>query len=110
MEYAEHAPGRPGIAPRWSSSAKTGVGTAFNLRSQVWFTHSHGILNEIYFSCVDWACLRDMGSIVTDGETFFSEEKRHTETQVEYLAIGVPAYCRAVSKSRLKPKNTDLSR
>jgi glucoamylase len=40
--------GRPGISPRWTSSAKEGVGTAYSTGSSVWFTISHGILNEIY--------------------------------------------------------------
>ena len=43
------APGWPGIPPRWTSSAKSGVGTALNRGSRVWFTLSHGILNEIYY-------------------------------------------------------------
>src|SRR5260370_21380551 len=72
-----YAPGWPGIEPRWTSSAKTGVGTALNLHSRVWFTLSHGILDEIYFPRVDQACTRDFGLIVTDGRSFFSEEKRH---------------------------------
>src|SRR6516165_4327787 len=71
------APGWPGIAPRWTSSAKTGVGTSLSLSSRVWFTISHGILNEIYYPRVDQACTRDMGLIVTDGQSYFSEEKRH---------------------------------
>ena len=45
--------------------------------SRVWFTLSHGILNEIYYPRVDQACTRDMGLIITDGTDFFSEEKRH---------------------------------
>ena len=69
--------GWPGIPPRWTSSAKTGVGTALNQHSKVWFTLSHGILNEVYFPRVDQACTRDIGFIVTDGRDFFSEEKRH---------------------------------
>ena len=85
-------PGWPGIPPRWTSSAKTGVGTALNPSSRVWFTISHGIVNEIYYPRVDQACTRDMGLIVTDGRDFFSEEKRHTLHQVGYLVEGVPAY------------------
>src|SRR5580704_14301733 len=65
-----YAPGWPGIPPRWTSSAKTGVGTALNQHSKVWFTLSHGILNEVYFPRVDQACTRDMGFIVTDGNSF----------------------------------------
>ena len=32
------APGGPGIPARWTSSAKTGVGTALSDKSHVWFT------------------------------------------------------------------------
>ena len=57
------APGRPGSPPRWTSSAKSGVGTALNSQSRVWFTLSHGIFNEVYYPRVDQACIRDMGLI-----------------------------------------------
>ena len=87
-----YAPGWPGIPPRWTSSAKTGVGSALNLRSRVWFTLSHGILNEIYFPRLDQACTRDFGLIVTDGYQFFSEEKRHCTFQNVAIEPGVPAY------------------
>jgi glucoamylase len=87
-----YAPGWPGIEPRWTSSAKTGVGTALNLHSKVWFTLSHGILNEIYFPRVDQACIRDFGLIVTDGRSFFSEEKRHCTFENLPVEPGVPAY------------------
>jgi glucoamylase len=86
------APGAPGIEPRWTSSAKSGVGTAAQSASQVWFTVSHGILDEIYWPEVDRPCTRDMGFIVTDGKGFFSEEKRQTKHKVEYLADDVPAF------------------
>jgi glucoamylase len=92
MNTESLAPGWPGIAPRWTSSAKTGVGTALNRGSRVWFTLSHGIFDEIYYPRVDQACTRDMGLIVTSGMDFFSEEKRQTVQQIEALAIGVPAY------------------
>jgi glucoamylase len=86
------APGWPGIPPRWTSSAKSGVGTALTLHSRVWFTLSHGILNEVYFPRVDQACTRDLGLLVTDGNAFFSEEKRHCRFQNEPLEPGVPVY------------------
>jgi glucoamylase len=86
------APGWPGISSRWTSAAKNGVGTALNVASKVWFTMSHGMINEIYYPQVDQACTRDMGLIVTDGKTFFSEEKRNTKNHIEFLAEGVPAY------------------
>jgi glucoamylase len=87
-----YAPGGPGIEPRWTSSAKTGVGTSLSLHSRVWFTLSHGILNEIYFPRVDQACTRDFGLIVTDGHTFFSEEKRHCTFENLPIEPGTPAY------------------
>src|SRR5262245_57728335 len=86
-----YAPGGPGIPPRWTSSAKTGIGTALNRSSRVWFTLSHGILNEVYFPRVDMACTRDMGLIVTDGVSFFSEEKRDCKFQNMPVEPGVPA-------------------
>jgi glucoamylase len=86
------APGWPGITPRWTSSAKAGVGTALNRSSRVWFTLSHGILNEVYFPRVDTACTRDLGLIVSDGKSYFSEEKRHCKFEVAPVEPGVPAF------------------
>ncbi len=86
------APGWPGIAPRWTSSAKQGVGTALEATSRVWFTLSHGVLNEVYYPRLDQACVRDLGLIVTDGATFFSEERRHAASTVAWLAPGVPGF------------------
>ena len=91
-EVERFAPGWPGIEPRWTSSAKTGVGTALNLHSRVWFTLSHGILNEVYFPRVDQACTRDLGLIVTDGRSFFAEEKRSCSFENTAIEPGVPAY------------------
>src|SRR5262247_2783851 len=45
--------GAPGIEPRWTSSAKEGVGTAYHTSCRLWFTLSHGIVNEIYYPHVD---------------------------------------------------------
>ena len=84
-----YAPGWPGIPPRWTSSAKTGVGTALNQHSRVWFTLSHGILNEVYFPRVDQACTRDMGFIVTDGSAFFP---RRNAIAVSKIGLLNPAF------------------
>jgi glucoamylase len=86
------APGWPGIPGRWTSSAKSGVGTSLNPNSRVWFTISHGILNEVYYPRIDTAAIRDLGLIVTDGRYFFSEEKRDAPSTEAFLAPGVPAY------------------
>ncbi|MEO7411951.1 MAG: glycoside hydrolase family 15 protein, partial [Opitutaceae bacterium] len=76
--------GAPGIEPRWSSSAKDGVGTAYSISSPVWFTLSHGIVNEIYFPHVDTPNTRDLQFLITDGETFCHEEKRDLRHETEY--------------------------
>jgi len=86
------APGWPGIPARWTSSAKTGVGTALGATSRVWYTLSHGILNEVYFPRPDQAHTRDLGLIVTDGVTFFSEEKRHARSKTTYGREGIPTH------------------
>jgi glucoamylase len=88
----QNAPGSPGIEPRWTSSAKSAVGTALSKDSHIWFTLSHGIFNEIYYPQIDQAGIRDMGFIVTDGVRFFSEEKRDAAHTVEWLVDGVPAF------------------
>ncbi len=92
MDADDNAPGAPGIPARWTSSAKNGVGTALSDRSRVWFTLSHGILNEIYYPRIDEACVRDFGFIVTNGKDFFSEEKRDTDSVLEATGDGVPAF------------------
>ena len=86
------APGWPGIPPRWTSSAKSGVGTATSAQSRVWFTLSHGIVNEVYFPRMDQANTRDQGLIVTDRREFFSEEKRSAMSRITPIEHGVPGY------------------
>src|SRR5512143_1917830 len=90
---APSAPGWPGLPARWTSSAKSGVGTPLASSARVWFTISHGILNEIYYPRLDQACTRDLGLIVTDGRGFFSEEKRHARHEIAPVADGIPAFC-----------------
>lgn len=100
MASLRTAPGAPGIEPRWTTSAKSAVGTALSDASRVWFTASHGILNELYYPEVDNACIRDAGFLVSTDDGFVSEEKRDCEHTVQWLADGVPAFrltnrCRA---------------
>src|SRR2546425_98298 len=92
MPAENPAPGWPGIAPRWTSSAKEGVGTSASYQSRVWFTISHGILNEIYYPRIDQANTRDMEFLVADGDQYFSEEKRDTNRRISPLEQGVPGY------------------
>ncbi|MGH8429561.1 MAG: glucan 1,4-alpha-glucosidase, partial [Solimonas sp.] len=95
----DYAPGAPGIPARWTSRAKSGVGTALSVTSPVWFTLSHGILNEVYYPRVDSACIRDLGLLITGADGYFSEEKRDCLTVTNHLEDGVPAF-RVVNTSR----------
>ena len=92
LEQQGEAFGAPGVPPRWTSSVKDAVGTAYSASSRLWFTCSHGILNEIYHPTIDHAQVRDMEFLVSDGETFVHEEKRDMLTTFEYIhpeALGV---------------------
>jgi glucoamylase len=91
-KISKKPPGHPGIAPHWTSAAKAGVGTAINRESRVWFSISHGILDEIYHPFIDRATTRDFGFLVANGTDFFSEEKRDTNHEIQPLEQGVPGY------------------
>ncbi len=85
-------PGHPGITPRWTSSRKSGIGKTISYKNSIWFTISHGILNEVYYPTVDNPNIRDLGFLVTNGTDFFSEEKRDTDHETTYIKTGIPAY------------------
>jgi glucoamylase len=92
LDQQGEAFGAPGLEPRWTSSVKDAVGTAYAASSRIWFTCSHGILNEVYHPTLDRAQVRDMEFLVTDGATFAHEEKRDLLTSFEYIhpeALGV---------------------
>ncbi len=82
--------GAPGVEPRWTSSQKDTVATAYSASSRVWFTVSHGTLNEVYFPTIDRPQVRDMELLFTDGETFFHEEKRDFEYDFHYAEQNAP--------------------
>ena len=77
--------GGPGLEPRWTSSRKDAVATAYAASSKVWYTMSHGTLNEIYYPTIDRPQTRDMEFLFTDEETFFHEEKRDFTYDFEYM-------------------------
>jgi glucoamylase len=92
LDQQGEAFGAPGTQPRWTSSLKDAVGTAYAGSSRIWFTCSHGILNEIYHPTIDRAQVRDMEFLVSDGETFAHEEKRDLVSTFEYIhqeALGI---------------------
>jgi len=79
------APGGPGIEPRWTRGAKDAVGTAYAVSSRVWYTLASGVLTEIYYPTIDTPQVRDLQYLVTDGATFFHDERRHMQTKVNCL-------------------------
>lgn len=68
--------GGPGMPPRWAHSNKDGIGTAYSADSRLWYTLWRGIVTEVYFPTVDRPQLRDLQFLITDGKTFFHDEKR----------------------------------
>jgi glucoamylase len=83
--------GSPGVEPRWTSSEKDTVSTAYAASSRVWFTISHGTLNEIYYPTIDRPQTRDMELMFSDGETFVHEEKRDFQYDFQYIDACAPA-------------------
>jgi glucoamylase len=87
-----NAPGAPGSEPRWTGGYKDGVGTAISSASPVWFSISHGILNEVYFPRLDTAAMRDGQLLVTDRKGGFWEEKRDLIHDTQYLDDRTPGF------------------
>src|SRR2546425_2365168 len=78
------APGAPGGPSRWTHSTKEGLGTAYHTSCTLWFTLSHGIVDEIYHPTIDQPNTRDFQLLVTDGESFCHEEKRDLTHEIAY--------------------------
>ena len=92
MNFKNPAPGGPGIEPRWTRGAKDAIGTAYAVSSRVWYTLANGVLTEVYYPTIDTPQIRDLQFMVTDGETFFHDERRHMISAMEDLgsaALGV---------------------
>jgi len=77
--------GWPGIEPRWTHGAKDGIGTAYAASSKIWFTFWNGIITEVYYPTVDRPQLRDLQYLITDGNSFFHDEKRDLRSTLEPL-------------------------
>jgi glucoamylase len=64
---------------RGARSDQKCVGTAYSALSEVWFTASRGIVNEIYHPTVDRPQVRDLILLVGDRSTFLvGEREMHT--------------------------------
>ena len=80
------APGGPGIEPRWTRGAKAAVGTAYSTSSRVWYTLDYGCVTEVYYPTIDSPQIRDLQFLVTDGESFFHDERRNFISGVDCVA------------------------
>ncbi len=89
-DTSAEAPGQPGIAPTWTSSAKDLVGGTLG-PARLWFTIGYGIINEVYYPRVDIPQIRDLGFIVADGKGFWVEVKRIGNYRLKLAGAGVPA-------------------
>ena len=74
MDESSQAPGKPGINPTWSSSAKDMVATSLGA-SRLWATFGYGIVNEVYWPSTGEPQIRDLGFIVA-GPNGWTEVKR----------------------------------
>jgi glucoamylase len=62
------------------------VGTAYAASSQIWFTLWNGIITEVYYPTVCRPQLRDLQYLISDGKSFFHDEKRHLKHKFERLS------------------------
>lgn len=85
--------GRPGIQPRWTQGGKDGVGTAYSADSRIWFTLWNGCVTEVYYPTLDRPQIRDLQYLVSDGVTFFNDEKKDLETVTTRLSPHELGYC-----------------
>ena len=58
---------------------------SFYPHSVIWFSFWNGIITEVYYPTVDRPQPRDLQYLITDGNIFFHEEKRHLKSQFERL-------------------------
>src|SRR5262245_18188686 len=99
VQASGRAPGGPGIEPRWTAGAKDAVGTAYSASSHLWFTVTRGVITEVYYPTIDTPQVRDVQFLITDGESFAHDEKRHFSHTIEKIApdalgfhiVGTPA-------------------
>ena len=103
------APGAPGLAPTWCSSAKEIVGCSLG-SSRLWFTIGGGIVNEVYYPRVDLPQIRDLGFIVADGAGFWVEVKRLWQHSVRTGRARLPGGARRAPARALRAEPAHRAR
>jgi glucoamylase len=74
------------MRPGWTHSNKSAIGTAYSASSRLWFTLWKGIVTEVSFPTIDRPQLRDLQYLITDGKSFFHEEKRDLAFDIERIS------------------------
>ncbi len=98
----DEAPGAPGIPHRWAPALKQAIGAAYEktgAQSPVWFTMAEGVLTEVAYPRVDQPQTGDLQFLVTDGDHFFSEQRRDTRSQVLYAPQGQTVQVTSMDRS-----------
>jgi glucoamylase len=94
--------GAPGIAHQWDSAQKQAVGTAYESNGQasspVWFTLAQGIVTEIFYPSPDQAQVGNLQFLVSDGQSFFSDQKGDTTSEVSYADEGMAVLVKGQEK------------
>ncbi len=86
------APGAPGMEPHRAKTILSGLGTAIQSSSRIYFHVTEGRISRICYPDGFNLAATDLHWIVTDGKTFFSEEGIHTHPETTCPEEGVPAY------------------
>jgi glucoamylase len=78
--------GAPGMVPGWTHSNKSAIGTAYSTSSSLWFTMWKSIVTEVSFPTIDRPQLRDLQYLISDGSSFFHEEKRDLAFDIKRIS------------------------
>ena len=92
IETFNPAFGFPGLEPRWTHGGKDAIGTAASPASRIWFTLWNGIVTEVFYPTIDRPQIRDLQLLITDGASFFHDERRHLRSRCEQIARDALAY------------------
>ena len=76
--------GKPGREPKWTHGNKNGIGTAYSSDSHLWFTIWKGHVTEVYYPTIDTPQIRDFQFLITDGRSFFHEEKKDLLSEIHF--------------------------
>ena len=50
------------------------------------------MVTEVYYPTIDSPQIRDLQYLVSDGETFFHDERRHMRSQIDCVAPAAPGF------------------